>query len=57
MMTSSNEQPAAAVLNAKAQHTQGKSLQSFLASLAVAGATFGTEILLFLLLRAKLPGV
>ena len=52
-----NEQPAAAVFNAKAQHTQGRSLQSFLASLTAAGAIFGVEILLFLLLRTKLPGI
>lgn len=52
-----NEQLAAAVFNAKAQHTQGRSLQSFLASLTAAGAIFGVEILLFLLLRTKLPGI
>lgn len=50
-------QPASAIFKAKAQHTQGRSLQSLLASLAVAGAIFGGEILLFLLLRAKLPRI
>ena len=54
-MGQAGQQPAAALLNAKAQNTQGRSLQSFLASLAVAGAIFVVEILLFLLLRAKLP--
>ena len=48
-------QPAAAVLNAKAPKSEGKSLESFLASLAVASAIFLIEIALYVFLRIRIP--
>ncbi|KAH0566426.1 hypothetical protein GP486_000174 [Trichoglossum hirsutum] len=39
----------------KAQEQQGESLNSFLASITAAGATFVAELLAFLLIRNKLP--
>ena len=48
-------QPAAAVLNAKASKSEGKSLESFLASLAVASTIFLLEIALYIWLRIRLP--
>ena len=56
-MNDSQHQTAVAVLSAKAEKTQGRSLQSFLASLAAAGAIFSVEIVIFLLLRGKWPRV
>jgi hypothetical protein len=41
----------------KAQSGEGMSLESFLASLAVAAAVFGVEVLFFVLLRTKLQRV
>jgi Late exocytosis, associated with Golgi transport len=41
----------------KGQSSEGMSLESFLASLAVAAAVFGVEVLLFVLLRTKLQRV
>jgi len=49
--------PAAALFNAKTPHTEGKSLQSFLASLSVGGLIFTVEIFLFFLLRYRLPQI
>lgn len=48
---------SAAVLNAKAPKAEGKSLESFLASLAVASAVFLVEITLYILLRWRLPSL
>lgn len=50
-------QPAAAVLNAKASRSEGKSLESFLASLAVASAIFILEMALYIWLRVRLPSL
>ena len=41
----------------KAQSVEGMSLESFLASLTVAAAVFGVEVLVFVLLRTKLQRV
>jgi len=41
----------------KGQSEEGMSLESFLASLAVAAAVFGVEVLIFVLLRTKLQRV
>ncbi|CUS12182.1 unnamed protein product [Tuber aestivum] len=41
----------------KGQEEEGMSLESFLASLAVAAAVFGVEVLIFVLLRTKLQRV
>lgn len=48
---------AAQILHAKASTTQGRSLQSFLASLSVAGLIFIFEISLFVVSRRKWPQV
>ena len=48
-------QQGAAVLDTKASTTEGKSVQSFLASLAAGGMVFIVEIAAFFFLRVRLP--
>jgi len=50
-------QTVAAILGAKAPSGEGKSLEAFLASLAVAGGTFALEILIYLWFRTRLPDI
>lgn len=52
-----NYNEAAQVFSAKAFQTQGRSLQSFIASLAVAGLIFAIEVFLFVLFRRKWPQI
>jgi hypothetical protein len=54
---SNAQQPAAVVLAAKSVTTEGRSLQSFLASLAIAGAIFLVETLGWAVIRVKAPNV
>ena len=48
---------AAQVLHAKAAKTQGRSLQSFLASLVLAAIIFLVELLLFFIFRRTWPEI
>lgn len=52
-----SNQPATAVFKAKAAKSQGVSLESFLASLIVAGTVFLLELLVYAWLRARLPQI
>ena len=54
---SSNVTEAVAKSAGKGQSEEGMSLESFLASLAVAAAVFGAEVLIFVLIRTKLQRV
>jgi calcium permeable stress-gated cation channel len=62
-MLTPNPESAAAISSAvdastgKARERQGLSLSSFVASLTVAVAIFGAEILLFFVLKDKLPTI
>ena len=56
-MTKPQQQPGSALFEAKSPRTEGKSLQAFLASLTVGGLIFIIEILLFILLRQRLPEI
>ena len=49
-------QPAA-ILEAKASKSQGRSLESFLASLTAAGIVIILELLLYIWLRYRLPSL
>ncbi|RPB00657.1 DUF221-domain-containing protein [Choiromyces venosus 120613-1] len=56
-ITSTNVANAIGKSAGKGQSGEGMSLESFLASLAVAAAVFGVEVLIFVLLRTKLQRV
>ncbi|KAG0644890.1 hypothetical protein HOY80DRAFT_877887 [Tuber brumale] len=56
-ITSTNVADAIGKSAGKGQSEEGMSLESFLASLAVAAAVFGVEVLIFVLLRTKLQRV
>jgi hypothetical protein len=42
---------------AKAQHLNGISLSSFLASISISFTIFAIEVLVFLLIRSRLPAI
>ena len=52
-----SKQSGAEISAARVPTSQGKSLPSFLASLSVAGGIFAIEIILFLILRIKMPQI